>query len=305
MNKGKNVLIGCLCAVGCEVLFGFSYLFTKNATNTASAFALLGWRFLIALAVMGVCVAAGLIHLQFQEKNRKPLLSVALLSPVIYFMGETFGISQTTASESGAFLACIPVASVVASALVLRKQPTRQQLLGILITFTGVLVTVFAAGSATSFSLAGYGMLTVAVIAYALYSVCVEKARAYTGEEITFAMLVAGALAFISAALLEAVVTGTFTELLTLPLRNTDFLVAVLYQGIGCSVLAFFLANVAITKIGVNRTASFIGVATVVSIVAGVLVLHEPFTSMQMAGTVAILCGVYIANAGRAGEEND
>ena len=63
---------------------------------------------------------------------------------------------------------------------------------------------------------------------------------------------------------------------------------------LGCSVLAFFLSNTAITKIGVNRTASFIGV----SIAAGALVLGERFTAGQLAGAAAILVGVYIANAG-------
>ena len=39
-------------------------------------------------------------------------------------------------------------------------------------------------------------------------------------------------------------------------------------------MLAFFLSNVAIFKIGVNRTSSFIGVATVVSIIAGVYIAN-------------------------------
>lgn len=59
---------------------------------------------------------------------------------------------------------------------------------------------------------------------------------------------------------------------------ETLFGMAVLYQGVGCSVLAFFLSNVAIARIGVNRTASFIGVSTVVSIAAGALLLGERFT---------------------------
>ena len=69
-----------------------------------------------------------------------------------------------------------------------------------------------------------------------------------------------------------------------------------LYQGIGCSVLAFFLSNVAIAKIGVNRTSSFIGVATVVSIIAGAFILKESFTR-QIVGAAVIIIGVYTANA--------
>ena len=38
----KNILVGSLAALGCEILFGISYLFTKQATGQASALALLG-----------------------------------------------------------------------------------------------------------------------------------------------------------------------------------------------------------------------------------------------------------------------
>ena len=59
----------------------------------------------------------------------------------------------------------------------------------------------------------------------------------------------------------------------------------------------FFLSNVAIARIGVNRTSSFIGVATVVSIIAGALILKEQFTVFQVVGAVLIIIGVYTANA--------
>ena len=52
--------------------------------------------------------------------------------------------------------------------------------------------------------------------------------------------------------------------------------------------------------IGVNRTVSFIGVATVVSILAGTLFLGELFTSWQIAGAIIIVAGVYIANSKRS-----
>ena len=52
----------------------------------------------------------------------------------------------------------------------------------------------------------------------------------------------------------------------------------------------------AIAKIEVNRSSSFIGVATVVSIIAGVMVLRENLSLWQIIGAVIIIIGVYIAN---------
>ena len=294
--KKNNILTGCLCALGCETLYGLSYMFTKQATDLASPFALLGWRFLIAFAAMSAMVMCGVMKIDLKRKKIKPLLAVALFCPCIYFVAETVGISQTTASESGAFLACIPVVSLAASALILHKKPAKRQVAGILVTLAGVIVTVFAVGTSSSLSLAGYVCLLGAVLSYALYCVFVDKASDFTGAEVTYVMLAAGAAMFVTLALAEALLGGRVAELVTLPFREGTFLRAILYQGIGCSVLAFFLSNVAIARIGVNRTSSFIGVATVVSIAAGALLLKESFTAAQMAGAAVIMAGVYIAN---------
>lgn len=35
MTKQNNLITGCLCALGCETIFGLSYMFTKNATESA------------------------------------------------------------------------------------------------------------------------------------------------------------------------------------------------------------------------------------------------------------------------------
>lgn len=47
------------------------------------------------------------------------------------------------------------------------------------------------------------------------------------------------------------------------------------------SVLAFFLSNNAIKKIGVTRTSSFIGISTLVSILSGIVFLGETFSPFQ------------------------
>lgn len=295
----KNILLGCLCAVGCETLFGLSYICTKEAAYAASALSLLGWRFFIAAVVMAWCAASGWVTVRLNGKPLKPLLGAAACNPVVYFVAETVGIRWTTASESGAFLACIPAVSLLASTILLHKSPRRHQVVGIAVTLAGVLTAVLAVGASASFSAAGYAVLTGAVISYALYSVYVEKSAAYTGEEITAAMLAAGAVVFIPLALIEGWYTGTLAHVLLLPLTYSAFLAAALYQGVGCSVLAFFLSNKAIASIGVNRTASFIGISTVVSIAAGITLLDESFFWLQGIGVVVILAGVYIANRER------
>ena len=274
----NRALSGGLCALGCEVLYGLSYLFTKRTADAASALAL------------------GLVKIRLRDRRIWPLLRVALFCPCLYFIGETVGIRETTVTESGVFLACVPALSLLASAVILKKKPTRRQVVGISITFLGVMTTVIAVGISSSLSPMGYAALMLAVAAYALYSVFVDLASDYTGAEITYAMLLSGAAFYGLLALVEAAAHGTLTALLTLPVKNGAFRTAVLYQGVGCSVAAFFLSNAAIAKIGVNKTSSFIGVSTIVSILAGALALGEPLHIGQIVGAAVIVAGVYTAN---------
>lgn len=295
--KDNRVLTGSLCALGCEVLYGLSYLFTKQTAETASPLALLGWRFVVALAAMSLCVALEFIPVRLKGRRLGPLLRVALFCPCLYFIGETVGIRETTVTESGVFLACVPALSLLASTVILKKKPTKRQIIGILVTFLGVMMTVVSVGLSSSLSPVGYAALMLAVVAYALYSVFVDLAADYTGAEITYVMLCSGAAFYGLLALGEAAAHGALSELLTLPARSGTFLAAVLYQGIGCSVAAFFLSNAAIAKIGVNKTSSFIGVSTIVSILAGALALGELLSVGQIVGAAVIVAGVYTANA--------
>ncbi|EGE53746.1 DMT family transporter [Streptococcus parauberis] len=297
-NTKKDLIIGSLCAIGCEILFGLSYLFTKEAGQTASALALLGWRFLVAALFLLILFVIGLIRVNFKGKSIKYVLLAAIFSPVLYFLGETLGINLTTASESGAFLASIPVMALIAATLILKEKPSKHQIVGIAITVSGVLLSVMAVGMSASFSVLGYAMLFLAVLSYALYCVYVDKASHFTGVELTVVMILLGFLVFASLAIGEAIVHQNLSQLIILPFENNTFALAILYQGIGCSVLAFFLSNVAIAKIGVNRTASFIGVSTAVAIVFGVLILGESFTGLQIFGVLAIMIGVYTSNKG-------
>lgn len=297
MDKKSAVFIGVAAALGCEVMYGLSYFFTKHATENAEPLALLGWRFFVAAAAINICAAAGLIKINLKGKNLKPLLKIAMYFPVAYFIGETVGIGHTTASESGVLLACIPVAALTASTLILGKKPTGRQVIGIAITLTGVLVNVLAVGASSSFSVFGYICLLAGVISYAMYSVNVEKTTEFTETEITYIMLIAAAAVFVPLSIGSALIHGNIAAFMALPFNNLSFVTAVLYQGICCSVAAVFLGNVAIAKIGVNKTSSFIGVSTVISIVAGALILKEPFTVYQTIGAIIIVAGVYVANA--------
>ena len=266
----NKIILGCLAAATCEILFGLSFIFTKSITAQVSDLALISWRFVTAFLFISLYFLISRRRITINGRNLKPLTRIAILNPIIYFICETIGIRMTTASESGAFLACIPVVALI--------------------------MAVFAAGGSTHFSLVGYLILGLAVVSYALYCVDVERASQFSSLEITYFMLASGCLTFGLFALSQGFLAGDLKELLLLPVTNPKFTITILYQGVGCSVLGYLLSNFAIANIGVNRTASFIGISTIISILAAVVVLGEPFSYLQIFAGILVVLGVYVAN---------
>lgn len=218
--KDNRVLTGSLCALGCEVLYGLSYLFTKQTAETASPLALLGLAVCCCAGGDEPVCGAGIHSSSVERQTAWAAAARGAVLPCLYFIGETVGIRETTVTESGVFLACVPALSLLASTVILKKKPTKRQIIGILVTFLGVMTTVVAVGLSSSLSPVGYAALMLAVVAYALYSVFVDLAADYTGAEITYVMLCSGATFYGLLALGEAAAHGALSELLTLPARS-------------------------------------------------------------------------------------
>ncbi len=296
MSLKEKTPFGILSVIACEVLWGFSFLFTKTATDLASPLALLSWRFIVAILVLSLLALVRIVKLDFRNKSLSALLMLALFVPGFYFIGETVGIKLTTASESGAIIACIPIGALLLSTFMLKEPPTKLQVAGVGVTTIGIFVILMSKGLNATLNPIGYLMLLVAVVSYGLYSVFAQRASQFSSAEKTYAMIALGAIVFTSLALVESARNNSIREFMMLPLTHHDFLIAIIYLGIGCSVFAFLLYNMALTSIGTNRTSSFAGLATLVAILAGVIILKEGYSISQGVATVLVIVGVYLAN---------
>ncbi len=293
--------IGVLAALGTELAYGASFVFTKDATSRTDPITLLGWRFAVALAVLGLLVALRVVKLSVTRATIGPLLVLAALQPGIYYLAETYGVMRTTATESGLIISAIPVVAIVAAALIVRARPTRRQLTGIAITTVGVVLTVLAGGMRASFDARGYLFLLGAVVSYAIYAAFAERYAHTTDIDRTFVMVAAGAVLFGGLALTQHTAAGTLGELARLPFDNPGFGGAVLYLALAPTIAAFFLQNLAIRELGATRYSTFIGVSTLAAVISAVLVLGERPGGWQLLGGAAILAGVYLANRVSAG----
>lgn len=140
-----SAMLGSCCS---SMLFGLSFMFTKRIVGTVPAFSLLSWRFLMGAAAMSLCALLGVIHIDYKTKKPWPLLRMTLYLPAAYFIFETYGIELTSASESGTIIACIPIFTVLASALFLHEMPSKFQVGGVLLSTAGIVIITLLKGTA-------------------------------------------------------------------------------------------------------------------------------------------------------------
>lgn len=286
-----------ISATATSLIFGLSFLFSKKALNIASPFSLLSFRFLTAFLVMTILILLKIVKVNYKNKPIKNLFFLALMQPVIYFIFETYGIKHSSSSLAGVMIALIPVVVTILASYFLNEKASAIQSVFVLLSVFGVVFIAFMnnANSGNT-TILGILLLIITVMSAASFSIMSRKLSSkFQPMEITYFMMGLGALFFNTVSILEHAVSGT-VNLYFEPLTNKDFIISVIYLGTLSSVIAFFLVNFTLSKIEALKSAVFSNISTIVSIVAGVTILHEEFRYYHLIGSIMILIGVWGTN---------
>ena len=271
--------------------WGLSFMASKTALDTAPVFLLLSHRFVLAFLIMSVLLFTPLGDCRLRGKPLLPLILLGLLEPVIYFFGEQYGILHSSTVFSGVMIALIPIASTLTAIPILGEKPALRQVFCSIMSVGGVVGIGLLTNSSGSLDWIGIVGLLVAVFSAVAYTLLNRGISAqYTPFERTYFMLGFGAMVFTVMAVITlhgdyAVYFRPFTE------RN--YVMAVLFLSVCCSVIAYFLSSYVITGLPVARATVFANLTTVVSVFAGIVFLHEPFSAVGMVCCVLILVGIY------------
>lgn len=292
MRKNKSVAYVMLALS--SIIFGFSFLFTKETLKHLETFQLLGNRFLIAAVIMTVLMLARLVKINISFRKIKGLLLIAIFQPLIYFICETYGVRLTSSSESGMMIALMPIAIALFSRIILKERLNIRQWAAVFVSVIGVGMIIGAKGfDMSTGSMAGYILLIAAVTAEGIYSPSVRKMTAHCSPyEITFVMMWVGAIVFNAIGLINAVKNNTINTYF-FDILNTEVIAGILYLAVLSSIVAFFCINYALSKVNASKSASFANLTTVISVLAGTLIGGEQILSLQIAGMVLILLSIW------------
>lgn len=303
MSFSRKHTLAIITACIAFVIFGFSFMFSSIALSIASPLVLLCFRFTVAVITLSLVVALNALVGRIRGKawfsfslRGKPiggLLLLGIVQPVLYLIFENNSIIHTSSAVTGTVLAVVPVICILADVFINKESVSALQIVCAVACVAGV--ALVETGGETRVSLTGFFCLLMTLACDVGYYILSRRAsKQFNPLEVTYVMFLIGMIVFVPAALIQG--RGQMAALFLPALQSGAFWGSVLFLGAVSSVGAYGLLNYANATL-TNAEASLIGnIATVVSVLAGVLLLKDPFTPLQAGGVALILLFVTLAN---------
>jgi len=280
-----------LAAVAVYTLWGFSFMASKVAQETTTPFVFLAYRFDLAALIMALPALLGRKKLVLKGKKLLPLLLLGFFEPCLYFIGEQYGVRFTSSAFSGVMVSVIPIVTLIFAAVFLKDRPSKAQWGFSLLSIAGIIVITLSENSGGEVTLVGVLCLVLAVITGSAYGVisrrCSEDFSVY---ERSFVMMLMGAVFYTVLAIAENL---SAPSALITPLQSSGFILSALYVAIGASVLGYTLFNYAVSNAPMANVVSLCNLTTVISVVAGMVLLKESFSTASVIAMAVVLIGIW------------
>jgi drug/metabolite transporter (DMT)-like permease len=284
MNHGKKTAVVYLVLLAAMLIWGLSFLAIKDVVETVPVFTLLFLRFSVASIILGI-IAGFRRAIILPRRDLLTLAGLSLLSPIGYFLFETFGISYTQPSHVSVIIAAIPTVVFLIALFRRQERATWKKRLGIAVAYVGIFLLVLSGRSETGTSLIGDLLILGAVLCAATRTVLIKDVlKRVTPLQLTFYQFL-------------------FSLFLFGPLAATDGLhwltqitpkitLEILFLGLLCSAGAFLAMHYALTYLSATQVAASTNFIPIITLFAEILLMGTRLSLAKGLGTAATIIGV-------------
>jgi drug/metabolite transporter (DMT)-like permease len=285
--KGILVYVGIVMAM---IFWSLSFIWYKDVFKFLSPFTTILFRLTISGAILFlVSFIAGRLQ-PVKKKDLRLFLLLALSEPFFYFIGESLGMQYVTPTIAAVMIALIPLFVPVFAFFVLKEQIIRKNIVGIFISFAGVLLVILNDELRLVASLKGVMLMSVAVASAVAYSIFLRKlASNYNPLTLIAWQNSIGAVLFLPLVLIfEApqLKTIDFTGGMWVPLLNLS---------IFASSIAFLLYTYGVQNLGAFRANIFTNAIPVFTAIFSFYMMHERLLSQNILGIVLVVGGLVLS----------
>lgn len=283
----KNFIVY-LSIIFSMVFWGLSFVWTSIALKTLEPFTVLIVRLALASPLLFLFAILTKRLQRIKKVDFKNILLLAIFQPLLYFIGETYGLKETTPTVSSIIIATIPLFVPIAAWIFLKDKISFMNLIGILLSVIGVMVV----GSDKSFvlSVAGILLLFLAVFSAVAFTIILKNlADKYNPWTLVAYQNLLGIFLFLPLFLVFDHSSVKISDF------HVETLTSLLFLAVFGSSLAFVFFAFSLKHLGVNRTSVFGNIIPVLTAVFAYFVVSEPISWQKIIGILVVLFGLLLS----------
>lgn len=271
--------------------WGGNFVIGRAVSDQIPPYTLSFLRWLLALCILFPFTWKKMIAEYHAWKRELPIIIILSLTGIIGFNTLLYVALQYTTSINASFMnSSTPILISVLSVWLLREGLERQQVIGTVLSFAGVLFIVSKGDLHTLQSLSfnlGDIIMILAVLTWALYSVLMKKhgPRLPGGSTFVLSILI-GVMMLFPLSFWELHYTHSSIQWTAYSIS------AILYVGVLASLVAFYSWNSAVLRIGPAKAANYLNLIPVFAATFAILFINEEMAWYQLVGGASVIIGV-------------
>jgi len=252
--------------------------------------ALVFFRLISATLFLSLLIGISGKFEKIHKKDYRIFLLLAFFEPLLYFLGESYGMTMVSSTTGAIIISLIPLLTPIAAYILFMEKLSWFNFAGIAISFAGVLLVLIGKNFRLNAPLSGVVLMFLAVISAVSYSATiVYLAKKYRPLTIIWIQSILGTIFF-----LPLFIIFDLEETMNIQ-WNWEVISPVIKLGIFPSALSFLFYTRAIREIGITKANTFTNFIPVFTAILSFFILSEEMPPGKVIGIIVVVTGLLIS----------
>ena len=273
------------------VFWAGAFIAGKFSVAEFPPFSLTFFRFAIASAIIFIMLVKKEADWSIKREDWGVFLALGVVGMIGYHIFFFIALKYTSPVNAALIAATNPIITTILSVIFLKEKIKPVNIMAIGISFFGVVLIVtngsFSVLMDMKFNI-GDMLMIIAVACWASYAIISKKVL------VKYSPLKVTSYAFLVCAVLLVPFVILENPASYMPLTTSRGWISVVYMAIFPSVVGYLIQQMAIKKIGASRSALYVNLVPVFSMVLAFLILHEAISPVKVIAACFIITGVYV-----------
>ncbi|HQO91088.1 MAG TPA: DMT family transporter [bacterium] len=271
--------------------WALSFVWYKDAFISYGPVTIIFFRLILSVSLLLITAKIIRKDLRIEKKDYRYMALLSFFEPFCYFLGEGFGMQHVSPTTGAIIISTIPLITPFVLMLMNLKETIHfKNFLGMMISFTGIILVATSDNASFAASLKGVSLLFVAVISAVFFSIILKKVgNRYNSMVIVFWQNIFSVLYFMPLFLaleLESFMASS---------HEPAAYLAIIKLGTFPSTVSFILFIPVVTYLGATKANAFTNIIPVITAIFSYFYLGEQFSLLKILGVAAVITGLFFS----------